>query len=494
MGDPQAIACRAARAQGDLRPTAAAVEQSRGAWDRRWFLLRGLEASVPRHLFDALVAAHPNNPVAYLLRGVHGVLWGWEARGSGWASAVTEEGWRLLRERCSMAVTDLAHAASLDPLDPTPFAWLLRAGLGLEWSMKDAESCFAEGQRRGPEHFDLYWRMLSWKLAKWHGSAEESLAFARAAAQGAPPGSLRHALVIRAHLEHCDDLARKDRSRLSEYWGRYDVRNELTYARAMSVGHSSHVRSMWSHQVHHDLAELYYLCGDRQLLQDELRAIGGAYDPLHFGPPPHGAEQLDRIRAWANAPSPQKKAQSAQNASQRRGVMWGLIGAGLLIAVSLVLSGVHSAKPYFSHRFFVVNPTDASVDVSIDGAAPRRHDPRQGLEYDLADGRHTIRVTRVDEAAAVVEEGSFDRPGRRFGLLGTCALYDITGAGRYVAARVPYDGTQNEVHGLGMRGQVVEFPEGTTTFRSYFPDEMRRGTVLEGVCLRGPDGRVPCLR
>lgn len=490
LGDAQAAACRAARQHGDLASTAAAVDGA--PYDRRWFLLRDLDPNLPRHLFDQLVQAHPGSAIPYLMRGIHAVLWGWQARGTGWGSSVTEEGWRLLRERCELAVADLRYAAQLDPADPTPWIHLMRAGRALSWSMQEAEATFEEGRRRDPECWPLYSQMLEHKLPRWFGSEPEALAFARGVAQGAPPGSIRHAVVIRAHLELFHHHERASREQGRAYGARAEVINELAYARAMSVGSPQHVPKAWSHYLHHLLAEYYWALGMRRELEDELRAIGGRYDPLCFS---HdlkiGSQIVDDLRRYANAPA-EKRRQA--NAKQVRSFKLAVLLGALFIGGLFAWSGWVWLSEKMESHFYVVNSTDYPVSVSIDGERARPHPPGQALEYDVSSGEHRIHVQRTDVPGAVLEDGAFERPGPRMLILGVSSLYDVSGAGRYAAATVSYSSGGNQVRDLPMDGRIVTFPEGVARYRGYFPQEQRAGTVLTGVCRRGADGDLPCLR
>src|SRR5262249_27568535 len=61
------------------------------------------------------------------------VAYAWRARGSGWASEVTEEGWRLFRERLAKAHEAMDEARQLG--DPPPRWWAAaqRIDLGENW-------------------------------------------------------------------------------------------------------------------------------------------------------------------------------------------------------------------------------------------------------------------------------------------------------------------------------------------------------------------------
>ncbi len=57
----------------------------------------------------------------------------WDARGSGWSNTVTEEGWRLMKERLVKASQALASVTEVRKNDPQWFVLALRIGLGLNF-------------------------------------------------------------------------------------------------------------------------------------------------------------------------------------------------------------------------------------------------------------------------------------------------------------------------------------------------------------------------
>jgi hypothetical protein len=96
----------------------------------------------------------------------------WRARGSGYAKTVSEEGWKLFKERLGEAakvLNDLPRA------EWSPYAYSrwgqLAMGAGL--STEEAQKSFAEGAQRWPEYYDLYFAEAMRLLPRWHGKAGE---------------------------------------------------------------------------------------------------------------------------------------------------------------------------------------------------------------------------------------------------------------------------------------------------------------------------------
>ena len=495
LGDPQLAELRAAREQGDLTSTLEALRATRGVWDRRWLLLSRVFADVDRGLFDQLVLAHPGDPLAYLLRGVHAIQWGWQARGTGWGEGVSADAARLLKERLHLAEADLRHCAALDPSDPNPWSFLLTVGLGLGSERAIVEHAFSQARSLDPEFMPAYRTMQEFNCAKWYGSEEQMFGFARASAQGAPMGSERHALIVRAHQEQFFVVDRAhNRDAALAYGG--SVRNEIMHARAMSVGSSQHQRRAWSDRRHQALARWWYLNHDRRSLADELEILGDRIDPEFYGGGKGGLEVIERMRRYASD-ADGKERRAAQQKKSNRNTLMGVLGVFGFVAFLIVFSIGMSAYNYLSlrvsDRVWVRNSSAQIVAVSVDGGAPRNYNAWQSRSLDLGPGRHTVRATVV-ETGEVFDDGDFTMPERTMGgLYGHTALYDLGGAGRYVAAHVTWDGARPVVRDLGMDGHLVVFPEGYTDVATHFADAADRNKVSEAVCARTPEGRIPCL-
>lgn len=334
LGDPIANDIRLARSRGDLAPTLTALAATRGQWDRRWFLLDRIDGEEPRALFDQLVAAQA--PFAHLLRGVHAIASAWVARGKRYGRDVTPEGHRLFAERSASAAEDLSHAASLDPEDPTPWAFLLRASFPLKWPVERAQAIFDEVRRRDPEHLPAYRWMQWWLSAKWHGDAERMFAFARGAIASVPPGSSLHGLLVRAHLDQQDSIARAQGDAAADAYIA-SVRPEILWARGQGVGHPQHRRREWDRLTHQDLLETHYLARDRRAMSEELAVLGPRLDPVRFGVDAvDGVQEVARMRAYAAGPAATPRTGAGTDRLLRN--PWVLVGAFLVLAILVSLA------------------------------------------------------------------------------------------------------------------------------------------------------------
>jgi len=169
----------------------------------------------------------------HLLRGAHGVVWAWEARGQGRASTVAGSAWPDFHGRLARAEDDLREAARLDPPDPTPWLHLLRSGRGLQVGTAELRRRYDEAESRHPRGWLHNYQYLQGIALKWGGSHEEMFAFARGSASAAPDGSPVIALVAAGHFEVALDLQGLEAKRA--YFSHPEVADEIMELARRSV-------------------------------------------------------------------------------------------------------------------------------------------------------------------------------------------------------------------------------------------------------------------
>jgi hypothetical protein len=139
------------------------------------------EAHAIAAFLAALRAAHPKHPVDAIAQAFFMQYWAWDARGSGWSSSVSDEGWRLMRERMEIARRGLLAALAADPGFTEAYQVLLDLANGLSASKEEAWSWFAHIQERIPGDFNSANSMIDYLEPKWNGSIEEELQLGRSA-------------------------------------------------------------------------------------------------------------------------------------------------------------------------------------------------------------------------------------------------------------------------------------------------------------------------
>ncbi len=202
LGDPAAHAFHAELGQGQWQRFHDFIDATRDP-DVRHFYIDVLAHAIdgrPEWLAE-WCAARPASAVPLLFRATHSTAWAWQARGSGRAHTVKEDAWPLFHERLIAAEKDLARAADLDRSDPTPYAQSLWSAYGLSLGQSELRRRFDEADRRHRWHLGAHRAMSQGMAAKWGGSDEKLLEFARAVLHQAPDGHPVHVIVAYAHLE-----------------------------------------------------------------------------------------------------------------------------------------------------------------------------------------------------------------------------------------------------------------------------------------------------
>jgi hypothetical protein len=172
-----------------------------------------------------------------LVRGAHGVLWAWEARGSGKADTVNEAGFDTFHQRLMQAREDLMRASRLEEADATPWVYLLITIRGLEEGIEAGLACFQQLRQRHRWSVYGHIQMLQLLTEKWGGSHQAMFEFARAASDAAPVGSLVHRVIADAHAERWLYLRNweQDRKGAAGYFRRGDVKREIEQAARQSI-------------------------------------------------------------------------------------------------------------------------------------------------------------------------------------------------------------------------------------------------------------------
>ena len=124
-----------------------------------------------------------------------------DARGSGWANEVSQEGWKVFHELNAEAERVLLRAAALDPTHPEPHALLIWTSLALSRPLEETRRCFDAAVALVPDHWNAHYAFLTASTAKWCGSHEEMFDFALEVGERRPPGDPLHSMLAGAYNE-----------------------------------------------------------------------------------------------------------------------------------------------------------------------------------------------------------------------------------------------------------------------------------------------------
>lgn len=246
---------------------------------------------------EAWTQAEPEEALAWLSLGARQVMHAWEARGSGKAETVTSDGFDDFHARLELAKQSLERAAGLDDADPTPYAWLISVGMGLQLPSEELQAIYQAALKRHPDSFAAHGAFVQAGASKWGGDNDEMLGAIRAASEAAPAGSATHALLFAAHGEQWSTLEAEDEASAREYAQSTPVRTEL--AEAYRRFNSADPKGPSALQARNMIVEWCYLVDDLGLLREQLDKVGDALSFAHGWPDPQGTREQAEDMATA---------------------------------------------------------------------------------------------------------------------------------------------------------------------------------------------------
>ncbi|MGD0090971.1 MAG: hypothetical protein ABSE73_13720 [Planctomycetota bacterium] len=240
--------------------------------------------------YAALLKAAPDGALAATVRGCFYIKYAWEARGSGWASTVSPEGWRLFGERLTVAAESLRKAASSDPGNSIALSHLITVAMAQGLPREDMEDYFEKSVRANPHDLEPYDRKLTYLRPRWLGSAEEvyrfgSECFEKAQRDAAADPSLVKMLVA-AHNSLADDAGGGNASHAAreslakQYWRQPEVWRDI-----LKVYEFLLLRCPRSRRYKTEYASYAVTCGQWGVANRLLKELGDDVATAVFGGP-----------------------------------------------------------------------------------------------------------------------------------------------------------------------------------------------------------------
>ncbi|MFG2337236.1 hypothetical protein [Streptomyces yangpuensis] len=189
---------------GDWEAGAAYVEVCGTDWEERWQRVRALAevAAEDDAWLLAWRAARPGDATAALVNADTSIAVAWNVRGSLTAEHTTQEQFRIFHELLVKAQADTHEAQRLaDPADPVPYMVEQPIAQGLGYPHEQYGELWSQITRRDPKVLTAHTSALQYWCAKWRGSHELALAFARESAASGKPGELLSLLPLAAYVE-----------------------------------------------------------------------------------------------------------------------------------------------------------------------------------------------------------------------------------------------------------------------------------------------------
>jgi WD40 repeat protein len=121
----------------------------------------------------------PESTTPLVVMGGAYIHYAWEARGGAVAPLVTEDGWRLFKERIPKAHALLDKAVERGVKDGHAYASLIIVAKAEGMPVEETRELLAEGHKLDPTYLPMYSLMSDYLLPKWHGKPGDVAAFAK---------------------------------------------------------------------------------------------------------------------------------------------------------------------------------------------------------------------------------------------------------------------------------------------------------------------------
>jgi hypothetical protein len=151
------------------------------------------------------VKARPESITARVALALAYLDYAHDARGSGYASTVSESGWKLFEERTAEAKRILKEASTLATKCPEWYVAMQMVSVNQSWSVTEARALFEEASKFEPEYYTYARDLAYYLLPKWSGESGDTEKFVQEIADriGGDKGDILYFQVAAADYVIC---------------------------------------------------------------------------------------------------------------------------------------------------------------------------------------------------------------------------------------------------------------------------------------------------
>ncbi|GAA1792540.1 hypothetical protein GCM10009682_13050 [Luedemannella flava] len=203
--------------------------------DRQWLMSVVLDDPNLQLWINDVVAAERDSTLPLLLKGSRYIRWAWEARGSGGASTVSQDAWKIWFDRLRQAEDCLDEVVEREPRNADAWQGLITLGRARQVDAEERWRRFYGLVAAEPTHFGGNRQMMQGLMRKWSGSHEQMFEFARQRTAEFPGTDLPF-LIVEAHLEMWENDGH-------EYLEKPEIGDEILAAAHQSIWHPDYQRT-----------------------------------------------------------------------------------------------------------------------------------------------------------------------------------------------------------------------------------------------------------
>jgi hypothetical protein len=238
-------------------------------------------------LEPALANRWKGSHVAFLTKGEAELSHAWQARGTGYANSVSDNGWKEMEKRLETAAQSLEAAWKLDPRDARTCQEMMRVELGQNEGRARLELWFQRGMKIDPADAGLCREKLEYLRPRWYGSTEEMIKFGRECTENTNWAGEVRLMLPEAHYEAAQEI--QDNSQRGAYWRQPKVWSDIHYAFEQYF-------KLYPEAVSYrqNYARYAVRCGEPQEFLNQVSMFAST-NYSYFG----GVEQFNKMMQWA---------------------------------------------------------------------------------------------------------------------------------------------------------------------------------------------------
>lgn len=166
-----------------------------------------------------------NDSSICLLKGEACIRMAWLARGTGYATNVSEQGWKTFFDRLTIADSALTNAWNINPNDERIAINMIRVAEGRQKSRDEMDLWFGRAMMINPNSFLACEQKLHYLYPQWYGSRDDMVAFGRQCVASTNWGGNVPLILANAHREYW--LYLNDSEEKTNYWKQPEVWPDL---------------------------------------------------------------------------------------------------------------------------------------------------------------------------------------------------------------------------------------------------------------------------
>ena len=224
----------------------------------------------------------PHSVTAHIALAQAYLSYGWKARGSGFATTVSEEGWQQFGGRADLAASELKLAAQSHEKCPYWYLAMMQLALAQGWSKSTTTTLVEQSISFEPGFYHVYREFAVYLEPKWYGRPGEAEAFAEWISRklGGEEGKFVYfeiASVLNCNCRESSQMANLSWTKIQEG---YSALEHLYGTSKLKMNR---------------FAFMSYLAGDRAAAQPIFREIGDSWDQETW----RSKRKFDTARDWA---------------------------------------------------------------------------------------------------------------------------------------------------------------------------------------------------